>query len=89
MVIKMEFEVATIGERGQVVIPQSLREEMGIHKGDKFMVLKRGDMFVLKRLQAPTLKDLDRMLKKGQEHAKKHGLQPSDAEDAIRRVRQQ
>jgi len=85
----MEFEIATIGERGQVVIPQTFREEMGIHKGDKFMVLKRGDMFVLKKLQAPSMEDFDRMLKKAHEHTKKHGFQPSDVEDAIRRVRRQ
>ena len=83
----MEFEVATIGERGQVVIPQTFREEMGIHKGDKFMVLKRGDMLVLKKLTAPSTEDFDRMLKKAHEHARKHELQPDDAEDAIRRVR--
>ena len=83
----MEFEVATIGERGQVVIPQAFREEMGVHKGDKFMVLKRGDMFVLKKLQAPSIEDFNRMLKKAQDHAKKHDLQPRDVEDALRRVR--
>jgi len=83
----MEFEVATIGERGQVVIPQSFREEMGVHKGDKFMVLRRGDMVVLKKLQAPTVEDVERMLRKAHEHATKHGLKPSDAEDALRRVR--
>lgn len=85
----MEFDVATIGERGQVVIPQLLREDMGVHKGDKFMVLRRGDMFVFKKLQAPSREDFDRMLKKSHEHAKKHGLKPSDAEEAIRRVRGQ
>ena len=85
----MEFEVATIGERGQVVIPQLLREDMGIHKGDKFMVLRRGDMFVFKKLQAPNREDFDRMLKKSHEHAKKHDLKPSDVSEAIRRVRTQ
>jgi len=85
----MEFEIATIGERGQMVIPQPFREEMGVNKGDKFMVLKRGDMFVLKKLQAPSKEDFDHMLKKAHDHAKKYGLQSSDVEDAIRRVRGQ
>lgn len=85
----MEFEVTTIGERGQVVIPQLLRKEMGVTKGDKFMVLRRGDMFVLKRLQAPTLGDFDRMLKKAHDHAQKHELKPLDLDDAIQRVRRQ
>lgn len=85
----MDFEVATVGERGQVVIPQPFREEIGLHKGDKFMVLKRGDMLVLKRLHAPSRDDFERMMKKAQEHAKRHGLQPSDVDEAIRKVRGQ
>lgn len=85
----MEFEVATVGERGQMVIPQHFRQEIGLHKGDKFMVLQRGDMLVLKRLQAPSMQDFDRMLKKAHAHAKKHGLQPRDAEEALRSVRGQ
>ncbi|MBI1968496.1 AbrB/MazE/SpoVT family DNA-binding domain-containing protein [Candidatus Woesearchaeota archaeon] len=85
----MEFEVATIGERGQMVIPQLFREEMGVHKGDKFMVLVRGDMFVLKKLQAPSMKDFDRMVKKAHAHAKEHGLQQSDIGEIIRKVRGQ
>lgn len=85
----MDFEVATIGERGQVVIPQLFREEIGLHKGDKFMVLKQGDMLVLKRLQAPSRDDFEKMMKKAQEHAKKHGLKPSDVDEAIRKVRGQ
>ena len=83
----MDFEVATVGERGQVVIPQLLRDDMGVHKGDKFMVLRRGDMLVLKKLQATSLEDFNRMLKRGHEYAQKHGLTPSDAENAIRKVR--
>lgn len=87
LVIPMDFEVATIGERGQVVIPQPFREEIGLQKGDKFMVLKRGDMLVLKRLQAPSTEDFERMMRKAHEHAEKHGLKPSDVDEAIRNVR--
>lgn len=83
----MEFDVATLGERGQLVIPQIFREELGVHKGDKFMVLRRGDMLVFKRLQAPSLTDFERMLKQGYEHAKKYGLKETDVEEAIRKVR--
>lgn len=34
--------VTTIGEKGQVVIPSKLREEMGIDKGDQFVVVSKG-----------------------------------------------
>lgn len=83
----MDFEVATVGERGQVVIPQLFREDIGLHKGDKFMVLRRGDMLVLKKLNAPSTEDFDRMMQKAHEHVAKHGLKQSDVEDAIRKVR--
>lgn len=83
----MDFDVATLGERGQLVIPQVFRDELGVHKGDKFMVLRRGDMLVFKRLQAPSHTDFERMLKQGHEHAKKHGLKEADIEEAIRKVR--
>ncbi len=83
----MEAEITKIGERGQVVIPQSFRENMGIHKGEKFMVLERGDMIILKRLRVPTKEDIDRMLVKTQSHAKKHQLTEKDMWNAIERVR--
>ncbi|MEK6938616.1 MAG: AbrB/MazE/SpoVT family DNA-binding domain-containing protein [Nanoarchaeota archaeon] len=84
----MDFEIAKIGERGQVVIPQSLRDEMSIHKGDKFMVIQRGDMLILKKLIAPSMEDFNKMLNKSQAHAKKHGLTETDLQDAIKRARQ-
>ena len=83
----MEFEVTKVGERGQVVIPQSVRKEMKIHKGDKFMVIQRGNVLVLRRLHKPTMKEFKKMLKECHDHAKKHGLTPKDMEDAIRKVR--
>ncbi len=32
----------TVGERGQIVIPAQLREDMGIKPGDKLIVMKVG-----------------------------------------------
>ena len=87
MVMHMDFEVTKIGERGQIVIPLSLREEMGVHKGDKFMALQRGDMIILKKLSAPSIEDFERMIKKAHEHAEKHKLQQKDMKEAIHKAR--
>ncbi len=83
----MDFEVAKIGERGQLVIPQSFREEMSIHKGDKFMVLQEGEMILLKKLIAPSKSDFEMMLKRSHAHAKKHGLVKRDMDVAIKKAR--
>jgi AbrB family looped-hinge helix DNA binding protein len=46
-------EVTTISEKGQVVIPQSLRKELGIKPRTKFLVFGRGDIVIMKRLELP------------------------------------
>ena len=83
----MDFEITKIGERGQVVIPQMFREKLSVHKGDKFMVLQRGDTLVLKRLRAPSKEDFEKMLRKAHEHAKKHKLTEEDLWRAIEKAR--
>ncbi len=69
----MEFEVTKLGERGQVVIPHEFRKSMGLHIGEKFIVIEREDMLILKRIKAPTIEEFDVMIKKGHERAKKLG----------------
>jgi AbrB family looped-hinge helix DNA binding protein len=51
-----EPEVTTVSEKGQVVIPQSLRKEMGIKPKTKFLVFGRGDTVIMKRLELPDIK---------------------------------
>ena len=51
-----EPEVTTISEKGQVVIPQSIRKEMGIKPKNKFLVYGRGDTIIMKKLELPNLK---------------------------------
>ena len=70
-----------------MVIPQSLRDDMSIHKGDKFMVLQRGDMLVLKKLRAPSKEDFEKMLKKAHTHTKEHKLTRKDLREAIKKAR--
>jgi AbrB family looped-hinge helix DNA binding protein len=51
-----EPEVTTISEKGQVVIPQSIRKELGITPKNKFLVYGRGDIIIMKKLVLPDLK---------------------------------
>jgi len=60
---------------------------MGLNAGEKFIVLERGDMLILKRLKAPTLEEFDAMVKKGHEHAKKNGLTEKDLQEAVTKAR--
>ena len=85
----MEFEITKLGERGQVVIPQEFRKSMGLHIGEKFIVIERGDMLVLKRIKAPAMEEFDAMIAKSHAHAKKQGLTEKDLQEAVKRARAQ
>ena len=54
--MSLEPEVTTISDKGQVVIPQSLRKELGIKPRTKFLVFGRGDIVIMKRLVLPDVK---------------------------------
>ena len=51
-----EPQVTTISEKGQVVIPQSIRKELGIKPRTKFLVFGRGDTVIMKKLEMPDVK---------------------------------
>ncbi|MGB9914725.1 MAG: AbrB/MazE/SpoVT family DNA-binding domain-containing protein [Candidatus Bathyarchaeales archaeon] len=51
-----EPEITTISEKGQVVIPQSIRKELGIKPKTKFLVYGRGDTVIMKKLELPDLR---------------------------------
>jgi AbrB family looped-hinge helix DNA binding protein len=51
-----EPEVTTISEKGQVVIPYSIRKELGIKPKNKFLVYGKGDTIIMKKLEIPNLK---------------------------------
>lgn len=47
----MQVEITTIGERGQAVIPKSIREKMPAPKGTVFtVVMVDKDILIMKRL---------------------------------------
>ncbi len=51
-----EPQVTTISEKGQVVIPQSIRKQMGIKAKNKFLIYGKGDTIIMKKLEIPDLK---------------------------------
>ena len=45
-----ELEIATMSEKGQVVIPQVFRKKMGLKARTKFVVMRRGNFIVMRTL---------------------------------------
>ncbi len=45
----MRLSVAVLGTRGRVVLPQEVREHLGLHEGDTVFFLMEGDRVRLAR----------------------------------------
>jgi len=54
--IETEPEIAIVGTKGQIVIPQRFRNELQISSKTKLIVYKQGDNIVVTKLKVPPLK---------------------------------
>ena len=73
-----EVQMTTTSPKGQVVIPQEIREQMSIESGTKFAVYGRGDTIIFKRVELPTVKDFERLAKFGRAFASRKGIKEKD-----------
>jgi AbrB family looped-hinge helix DNA binding protein len=63
LIAVVDAEVTIMSEKGQVVIPQALRKELGIKPKTKLLVYKKDDMLILKKLEIPDLvKEFDEIV---------------------------
>lgn len=76
-----------MSSKGQVVIPEAIRDELGLEAGAQFVVVGQGDAIILKSISKPSLAEFKGMLKTAQQQARKAGLTKSDVAAAIRKVR--
>lgn len=76
-----------LSSKGQIVIPEDIRDRMGLKEGDQFVVIGQGDIVILKTLNPPPLRDFSEMIAEARASAKKVGLKKSDVKNAIKKVR--
>ena len=81
------IEITSLSSRGQIVIPQGIREKMKLYEGEKFVVHGEGGTIVLKKLEAPSFEGFDALLKKTRKFAKKKDITINDVDKAVQRAR--
>jgi len=52
-----ETEIAVVGTKGQIVIPQRLRNELKITSKTKLALYRKDDMIVVTKLEVPSLRE--------------------------------
>ena len=82
-----QLATTKLSSKGQVVIPEVIRESLGLKSGDQFVVIGNKDVVILKSITPPSMDEFDSLIKEARTQAKKAGLKKSDIQKAIDRVR--
>ena len=56
--VQEESDIAVVGTKGQIVIPQRFRKDLAITPNTKIIVYRKDDKLVLAKLNVPPLEEL-------------------------------
>lgn len=76
-----------MSSKGQVVIPEGIRQQMGLDSGTQFVVVGQKDVIILKTIAAPSMKEFDGLIKQARKQAKDAGFKRSDVAQVVSKVR--
>ena len=71
-----------LSSKGQVVIPEEIRNELGLLPGAQFVVVGDRDVIILKTVTGPAMKDYDSIIAKTRRQARRAGMKRADIEKA-------
>jgi len=83
-----DYATTKLSSRGQVVIPEKIRNQLGLSEGDQFVVIGEGDALILKTITPPKLEEFPKLLGEARSAAKAAGIKRAHLKSAIARVRQ-
>lgn len=76
-----------LSSKGQVVIPEEIRERMGLKAGAEFVVVGERDVVILKTIALPAMAEYDELVRRARAAASKAGMKPVDVDKALARAR--
>ncbi|MDZ7859765.1 MAG: AbrB/MazE/SpoVT family DNA-binding domain-containing protein [Candidatus Krumholzibacteriota bacterium] len=76
-----------MSSKGQVVIPEEVRDRLGLKTGTQFVVVAEGDVVILKTLSPPSMEQFDGLIAKARKQARAAGMKRSDIEKAKKKAR--
>lgn len=83
----VDVEFTKLSSKGQVVIPQNIRDDLGLKPGTPFAVIEQKDAILLKKIELPKIKTWDEATKPFREAAKKSGFTRKDLDRIIKEAR--
>ncbi|MBU2634110.1 MAG: AbrB/MazE/SpoVT family DNA-binding domain-containing protein [Nanoarchaeota archaeon] len=87
----MNIEITKMSSKGQIVVPQNLRNELKMEEGSIFTIFGSKDTLILKKIKTPSkekiIQDIENMAKEGRKRAEKIGLKESDIPHLVHKLR--
>ena len=80
-------KITSLSTRGQVVIPNDIREKMKLLPGTKMIVIQDGDNILLKPIKTLKMSQFEKIIAIGDEVRNELDLEESDVDKAIHDVR--
>ena len=81
------FDITSLSSKGQVVIPNSLRKQLGMTTGVKLIIFTDGSNLLLKPMQAPKIENFQKLIKESRLLAEKKKIKQADVKKFIKQVR--
>lgn len=81
------YATTKLSSKGQIVIPEEIRETMNLKEGDQFVVIGQGDTVILKAITPPSMNEFAGLLAEARSQAKKVGMKKREVASTIKRVR--
>jgi len=76
-----------LSSKGQVVIPDEIRQRLGLKEGTQFVVVGERDVVILKSIAPPAIEEFDELVRRARGAARKAGMKPPDVRRAVAKVR--
>jgi len=76
-----------MSSKGQVVIPEEIRDRLGLQSGTQFVVVGDRDVVILKAISAPSMKEFDNLIAQARQQVRRSGLKKSDIDAAVDKIR--
>lgn len=76
-----------LSSKGQVVIPEEIRQRLGLKEGTQFVVVGERDVVILKSIAPPAMDEFDDLVGRARAAARKAGMKPADVGKAVKRAR--
>lgn len=83
-----EIEFVKMSEKGQLVVPQNIREGMNLSPGERFVAFQLDEGILFKKIEIPEIKiNFENLAKNIEKQFKKNKINKKDVKEAIKWAR--